>query len=92
MFGFLKKMFAGGAASAPSESMEYKGYTITACPIPEGGHNYRVCGVISKDGQEKKFIRSDLIPDPKMACDITMDKAMVIINQQGDKIFKLNNI
>ena len=92
MFGFLKKMFAGATPSAPNETMEYKGFQITACPIPEGGHNFRVCGIIRKDGQEKKFIRSDMVPDPKMACDITMDKAMVIINQQGDKIFTINHI
>ena len=92
MFGFFKKMMAGSAASAPTESMEYKGFQITACPIPESGHNFRVCGIISKDGQEKKFIRSDLIPDPKMACDIALDKARVIIDQQGDKIFTLNHI
>ena len=92
MFGFIKKMFAGSEASAPTETMEYKGFQIVACPIPEAGHNFRVCGIIRKDGQEKKFIRSDLIPDAKMACEISMDKAVVIINQQGEKIFTLDHI
>ena len=91
MLGFIKKLFSSEGSSGPEAEMEHKGFHIKATPIPEGGQ-YRVCGVISKGDQEKKFIRSDLIPEAQLACDISMDKAVTIIDQQGDKLFKRHNI
>ncbi len=91
MLNWLKKAFAGGAqgeaASVKGEATEYKGYTITPTPIAEGGQ-YRVSGVIEKAEQSHTFIRSDLVAGQEAACDFSVTKAKLIIDQLGDRIFE----
>jgi hypothetical protein len=92
---FLKKLFGGGGGKQPkvaaaAEPVDYKGYSIVATPMAEGGQ-FRVAGSISKtlNGEEKlhKFIRADVFTDKDEAISATIRKAHVIIDQSGDRIF-----
>lgn len=93
MFGWLKKAMAGGPANSrevKGETIEYKGYQVTPTPIPEGGQ-YRVSGIIVKPGEPEQrhtFIRSDLVAGEDEACNFTLVKARLMIDQLGDRIFE----
>ena len=93
MFGWLKKAMAGGPASpreVQGETIEYKGYQVTPTPIPDGGQ-YRVSGIIVKPGEPEQrhtFIRSDLVAGEEEACNFTLVKARLMIDQLGDRIFE----
>lgn len=93
MFNWLKKAFSGTGGSEPGtvtgDAIEYNGYRITPTPIAESGQ-FRVSGVIEKDGEPDKkhtFIRSDLVAGQDAACDFTVVKAKLIIDQMGDRLF-----
>lgn len=93
MFGWLKKAMAGGPASpreVKGETIEYKGYQVTPTPIPEGAQ-FRVSGIIVKPGEPEQrhtFIRSDLVAGEDEACNFTLVKARLMIDQLGDRIFE----
>lgn len=93
MLNWLKNVFAGssGATNEPfkGETVEYKGYQITPTPIAEGGQ-FRVSGLIEKGEQSHTFIRSDLVAGQEGACDFSVTKAKLIIDQLGDRIFEQN--
>ena len=86
----LKSLFSGSAsakASAPAaEAVEYKGYSIQPSPQAEGGQ-FRVAAVIRKGDKEHQFIRSDLIMSRDECIEVTLRKAKMTIDQQGDSIF-----
>jgi hypothetical protein len=92
MFGWLKKAMASGPSGpreVRGETVEYKGYQLTPTPIPEGGQ-YRVSGVIVKPGEPEQrhaFIRSDLVAGEDEACNFTLVKARLMIDQLGDRLF-----
>lgn len=93
MFNWLKKALSGGGEVAPGsvegDAIEYKGYRITPTPISEGGQ-FRVSGIIEKEGDPDKkhtFIRSDLVAGKDAACEFTLVKARLIIDQMGDRLF-----
>jgi hypothetical protein len=90
---WLKKIFGGGeGAGVPSKgpAHEYKGFTIHATPIKEGGQ-WRLAGTISKEVggamKEHKFIRADLFSSKDEAGQFAVSKAQLIIDQSGDSIF-----
>lgn len=93
MLGWLKKALGGGEAASPTvkgETIEYKGYQITPTPIPEGGQ-FRVSGIIEKEGEPERkhnFIRSDLVAGKDEACEFTLVKAKLMIDQLGDSLFE----
>lgn len=90
---WLKKIFGGnaseGAASA-GNAQEYKGFSIIATPIKEGGQ-WRLAGTISKEVggamKEHKFIRADLFSSKDEAAQFAVVKAQLIIDQSGESIF-----
>lgn len=90
MLNWLKKAFAGNADTTgepiKGEAVEYKSYQITPTPIAEGGQ-YRVSGLIEKGEQQHHFIRSDLVAGKEEACNFSVVKAKLIIDQLGDRIF-----
>lgn len=93
MFNWLKKALSGGDQSEPAsvrgDTIEYNGYRITPTPIAEAGQ-FRVSGVIEKEGDPERkhtFIRSDLVAGKDAACDFTVVKAKLIIDQMGDRLF-----
>lgn len=93
LFSGIKNLFSGsGEADVKTEdAIEYKGFNIIPAPMSEGGQ-FRVSATISKQiGEEEAkihtFIRSDLIPNRDECISITVRKAKMMIDQQGDRIF-----
>ena len=86
---WLKKIFGGGA-SKPGAAQEYKGYSIVATPIKEGGQ-WRLAGVITKEiggvAKEHKFVRADLFSSKEEAEQFAFVKAQLIIDQSGEGMF-----
>ncbi|MEL7116834.1 MAG: HlyU family transcriptional regulator, partial [Pseudomonadota bacterium] len=87
------KLFGGGGAKpkadAPSES--YKGFEIYVEPISESG-GYRIAARIVKDfdGDVKthQMIRADVTQNQDEARTISLRKAQMLIDEQGDSIFR----
>jgi hypothetical protein len=87
----FKRLFSGNAAPAEVPSEDYKGYTITPDPIREGG-KFRLAAKITKeiDGEmkEHQLIRADMLESEDVARTEGAAKARVVIDQQGDSIFR----
>ena len=93
---FLKRLFGLGgggaeaAAPAPVKEIEHKGFTIRASPRSVGGQ-FQVAGTIAKEiaGQmrEHVFVRADTFGDIDTAVEITINKAKMTIDQQGEVLF-----
>ena len=87
---FLKKLFGGGSAApkeAPkAEPVDYKGFSLVSAPMAEGGQ-YRLAGMIEKDGRSHRLIRADVFADLGMAHDAFARKAQLMIDQMGDSLF-----
>lgn len=92
---FLKKLFGGGvskdvAAEKTAQPVEYKGYQITPCPIPEGGQfriSARIDGLVNGEPKSHTLIRADVLRDPGEAAEASVGKAKQMIDQMGDQIF-----
>ena len=91
---FLSKLFGGGGSSAPKPSAqpeEYDGFRITPEPMSDGG-GHRICARIEKeiDGETKThmMIRADVCQSADEATTTSVMKAKVLIDQQGDSIFR----
>lgn len=74
------------ASSAPFSQEEYKGYLLVATPAEENSQ-FRINGLISKDGREHPFIRADVLPSKELCAQETFRKAKLMIDQQGDNLF-----
>lgn len=92
---FLKRLFGLGgggeaAPSAPAKEVEHKGFVIRASPRSVGGQ-FQVAGTIAKEvaGQmrEHVFVRADTFGDLDTAVEITLNKAKMTIDQQGERLF-----
>ncbi|WP_439521216.1 HlyU family transcriptional regulator [Marivita sp.] len=89
---FLKKLFGGGGGSAPSTPAEtHNGYTIYAEPVKDGG-TWRIGARIEKeiDGDVKShfMMRADTLQSFEDAAKASVDKARMLVDQQGDTIFR----
>ncbi|MFN4168296.1 MAG: HlyU family transcriptional regulator [Pannonibacter phragmitetus] len=92
LFGSL---FKGGsaaeAAPAAAATEDYKSCRIVAEPR-QAGSQWQIAGRILKeiDGEdhEPRFIRADQLPTRDEAAEFTIRKAKLLIDQQGDLIFK----
>jgi len=98
MAGFFKRLFGGGdgdqaqvetTPGAPDE--EYKGIEIRAEPIKEGGQ-WRIAGSLTriKDGETltRRFLRADLMDSRDQAVSASVEKARLIIDQNGDMLWQ----
>ena len=90
---FFKSLF-GSPPSSPAEPKPptfYDGYEIFAEPAAENGQ-WRISGRIEKvvDGERKThmFIRADMLPTQNEAADQMERKAKILIDQQGESIFR----
>ena len=92
---FLRKLFGGGSSGEPkaatvTERVEYKGFTIEAAPMPEGGQ-YRLAANVSKEinGARKthRLIRADVFQAQDQASEFSVRKAKQMIDEQGDRLF-----
>ena len=83
----LKKLFGGGSGGATGPApTEYNGYAITPAPMKEGPA-WRIAATIEKDGKTHRLIRADTINDHATAIQASLDKAKMLIDQQGDRLF-----
>lgn len=88
---FFAKLFGKSPSAQPApEAVEYEGYNIfLALESGEGG--YRVGAVIEKDfdGETKShhMIRADRINSQEEAEQVSINKAKMLIDQMGDRIF-----
>ncbi len=88
----LSRLFGGSSAPAPApEPVIHKGFRIFAEPVKEAG-GFRICARIEKeiDGalRSHRMIRADTCPSADEAREVTTKKAMLLIDQQGDAIFR----
>ena len=90
---WLKGLFGGSDSSSESPSSQmvtYKGFDIIAEPVSEGG-SYRVGARIEKDveGARKThtLIRADTMHSRDDAVEASVNKAKMLIDEQGDRIF-----
>lgn len=84
----LKKLFGGGGGSPeqPAESETHNGFTITPTPIREGSR-FRISALIEKDGKSHTLIRADVLDDRQAADKASLEKAKLMIDQLGDRLF-----
>lgn len=94
MIGQLFKGLFGATSKAPAEPKPpelYEGYEIFAEPVSENGQ-WRISGRIEKEvGGERKvhvFIRADMLPSETEASEQMVRKAKILIDQQGESIFR----
>ena len=89
---FLKKLFGGGGGGdAPStNAVEHEGFTIFAEPMKDGS-SWRIAARIEKeiDGDVKvhQMVRADTTQSREEAESASLNKAKMLIDQQGTSIF-----
>lgn len=89
LFSSLKAMFSSdNTPSAPAimQSEEYKGFTITPAPMPDGSQ-FRVNGTIVKGEQTHLFIRADVLTTKDDCAQEMLRKSKLMIDQLGEGIF-----
>ncbi len=87
----LNKLFGGGRDSQPeAEPVPYEGFRIFPDPIREGTQ-YRIAARIEKEvGGELRthqLIRADTLGDRDSAVTASVDKAKMLIDEQGERLF-----
>ena len=87
----LSRLFGGGGKAQPElESETYKDFAITPDPIRDGS-KWRISARIEKEvGGEMKshtLIRADTLDDVSDAKEASVNKAKLMIDQQGDGLF-----
>ncbi len=87
----LKKLFGGGRDSQPAaEPVTYEGFRIYPEPIREGTQ-HRIAARIEKEvGGELRthqLIRADTLGDRDAAVTASVDKAKMLIDEQGERLF-----
>jgi hypothetical protein len=90
---FWSKWFGGGEAAGGSpasakavKSVDHNGFLIEATPYKDGGQ-WQLAGRISKDGKTHQFVRADKFTSADDAADIAINKGMLIVDQQGERMF-----
>ena len=87
----FSKLFGGGGSRPEPEAEVYKDFRITPDPIREGG-TFRIAARIEKEiGGEVKthqLIRADTLEDQTAAAEASAAKARMLIDEQGDAIFR----
>lgn len=92
---FWKNLFGGGGggeapAAEAGHGEEYKGFVIRATPV-QVGSEYQLSGTIEKNigGEVKsyKFVRADRMSSRDDAISLALNKARIIVDEQGDKVF-----
>lgn len=82
---------AGEPAAVRADAVEYKGYRIRPAPY-RAGSSFQTAGSIEKDFpdgmKEHRFIRADTYTSADEAVEFTVTKGKLIIDQEGDRIFR----
>lgn len=93
----LKKLFGGGSSSdqksakVAHSAVDYEGFTITPAPMAESG-GFRIAAHIEMEGEDgtvrrHHLIRADVIRDMDEAVDASIEKAKLMIDQSGLRVF-----
>lgn len=86
----LSRLFGGKAGNSPDPEL-YEGFAIYPEPVNEGGR-WRIAARIEKEvGAELKthqLIRADTLEDQETAVRESTAKAKVLIDEQGERIFR----
>lgn len=94
LFGGGNGESSGSPTAKPEENLEYKEFTISPNPIPEGGQ-FRTAGIISKtlDGETRssEFIRADNHASRDSAVEHAIGKAKQIIDERGDSLLETSH-
>lgn len=76
--------------AGPAAAETYQGFTITPTPLKDSG-GYRISARIEKvvDGETKthSLIRADTVNDVETATTASLNKAKMLIDEQGETIF-----
>lgn len=90
---FLSKLFSSGTKSAKPEGpkpTEYKGMRITPDPIKDGA-NFRIAATIEMTRGDETLshhlIRADTLGSHDQACEASINKAKLMIDQMGERLF-----
>ena len=91
----FSRLFGSGsrddAPEAAASAETYQGFTITPTPLKDSG-GYRLSARIEKevDGEPKThtLIRADTVNDPDTAASASLAKAKMLIDEQGETIFR----
>lgn len=89
---FWKSLFGGKTKeSSGSEELEnYKGFSVTFVPM-RNGSEFQLSGEISKEvgGETRvhRLIRADRCASEDLAKELTLKKAKLVIDEQGDQLF-----
>ena len=87
---FLKKLFGGGKGSSSAPAEMHNGFAVFSEPIKDGSV-WRIAARIEKeiDGELKvhKMVRADTLQGQDEAAKASLDKARMLIDQQGESIF-----
>ena len=85
------RLFGGGGGAATPPSETHEGFTIYPAPVNDGGR-WRIGARIEKeiDGVVKthQMIRADTLESAEAAGEASVAKAKMLIDQQGDGIFR----
>jgi len=87
----IKRLFsATDSETAPSiavtKTETYRDFLITPTPI-KNGNLYRVSATISKGEQTHHLIRADEMSDQQECIALSLRKARLMIDQQGESLF-----
>lgn len=91
--GILRNLFGSGGPQKPAlrerQAVEYRGFRIVPAPAEEP-NGWRIGAVISKeiDGEQRSYhmIRADVFAELDFVIDLTIRKAKLVIDEQGEKI------
>lgn len=88
---FWSRIFGSAPADpAPATGEDYRGFRITPDPMREPG-GYRVAAriemVVAGETRVHRMIRADVCASPEAAREMTLLKARVLIDEQGERIF-----
>ena len=85
----FSRLFGGGGKPEP-EPEAHQGFSIMATPIREGS-KFRISARIEKeiDGEKKEhvLIRADTVDDIETATQVSLAKARMLIDTQGESLF-----
>lgn len=86
----LSRLFGGGVKKDDTPPEDYHGFRITPDPMPVDGQ-YRLAARVETNVDGKilthHLIRADLFRDKKAAAEASVDKARMLIDQQGVRLF-----
>lgn len=86
----FSRLFGGGggdSAKPGPEPVDHNGFLIYPEPMKEAG-GYRIAARVTKGEDSHHMVRADVVQSHDEAVETTLFKAKMLIDQQGDTIFR----